>query len=345
MLAVLAQGPPKGWETVIVAPGTGPLADAIEQLQLNHVPFDIRETGNKPPPDWAAELVAAVVDRVRPDLVHANSLSMTRITGRLARTQGWVTTGHVRDMMKLAKTAVADINANAALLCVSAATRDALVTQGVDASRACVVYNGIERCPATRQPGWLRADFGIDGSIPLIATVGQICLRKGHDIAAAALSQMGYRDWRWLLIGERFSQKAESKDYDDAIYETLKAAGLGDRMIRLGYRNDMAEIYSEIDMLLHTARQEPLGRVLLEAAAYGTPVVATDVGGTREIVGAEFPLCPADEVDAIAAQIEAVLNTPVQGVIAANRFPLTRCVDETWKIWQRVAEVYTTPND
>ena len=36
-------------------------------------------------------------------------------------------------------------------------------------------------------------------------------------------------------------------------------------------------------MLIHAARQEPLGRVMLEAAASGVPVVATDVGGTREI--------------------------------------------------------------
>jgi glycosyltransferase involved in cell wall biosynthesis len=36
-------------------------------------------------------------------------------------------------------------------------------------------------------------------------------------------------------------------------------------------------------MLVHAARQEPLGRVLLEGAACGTPIIATDVGGTREI--------------------------------------------------------------
>jgi glycosyltransferase involved in cell wall biosynthesis len=45
-------------------------------------------------------------------------------------------------------------------------------------------------------------------------------------------------------------------------------------------------VLKELTLLVHPARQEPLGRVLLEAAATGLPIVATDVGGTQEI----FPL-------------------------------------------------------
>ena len=41
---------------------------------------------------------------------------------------------------------------------------------------------------------------------------------------------------------------------------------------------------NEADLLVHPAKQEPLGRVLLEAAASGLPIVATNVGGTTEIV-------------------------------------------------------------
>jgi glycosyltransferase involved in cell wall biosynthesis len=61
----------------------------------------------------------------------------------------------------------------------------------------------------------------------------------------------------------------------------------------------------------HTARQEPLGRVLLESAASAKAVVATDVGGTREI----FPptieaahLVPPDNADTLAAAIVDLLG-------------------------------------
>jgi glycosyltransferase involved in cell wall biosynthesis len=45
----------------------------------------------------------------------------------------------------------------------------------------------------------------------------------------------------------------------------------------------MAAFYRSLDIFVHSARQEPLGRVLLVAAACGVPVIATRVGGTEEI--------------------------------------------------------------
>ena len=70
----------------------------------------------------------------------------------------------------------------------------------------------------------------------------------------------------------------------------------------------MPELLAELTLLVHPARQEPLGRVLLEAAAAGVPVVATDVGGTREIFSDdEAELIVPDDVAALAAAIERML--------------------------------------
>ena len=75
----------------------------------------------------------------------------------------------------------------------------------------------------------------------------------------------------------------------------------------VGTCNDVAWLLGEMALLVHPARQEPLSRVLLEAAASGLPVIATDVGGTREI----FPpgshaarLIPPDDPPALAAAVE-----------------------------------------
>ena len=51
----------------------------------------------------------------------------------------------------------------------------------------------------------------------------------------------------------------------------------------MGVRSDVDRMLGEATLLVHPARQEPLGRVLLEAAAAGIAVVTTTVGGTREI--------------------------------------------------------------
>ena len=86
----------------------------------------------------------------------------------------------------------------------------------------------------------------------------------------------------WLIIGQRFSEKEESRQFEAGLHQA-GAGPLAGRIHFLGVRDDIPEILNELTLLVHPARQEPLGRVLLEAAAAGVAVVATDVGGTREI--------------------------------------------------------------
>ncbi len=73
----------------------------------------------------------------------------------------------------------------------------------------------------------------------------------------------------------------------------------------------MPRLLNECVLLVHAARQEPLGRVLLEAAASGVAVVATDVGGTREIFRTELDgaiLVPPDDERALAEAMLALLQ-------------------------------------
>jgi glycosyltransferase involved in cell wall biosynthesis len=114
----------------------------------------------------------------------------------------------------------------------------------------------------------------------------------------------------YLLVGERNSDKEESRRFE----AQLHAAGQGSlagRVHFLGVRRDVDRLLNELTLLVHPARQEPLGRVLLESAASGVPVVATEVGGTREI----FPgnrecawLVPPNDVEALCEALLALVN-------------------------------------
>ena len=86
----------------------------------------------------------------------------------------------------------------------------------------------------------------------------------------------------------------------------------------------MPEFLRQINVLAHPALQEPLGRVLLEAAASQTPVVATKVGGTAEIFGDNAALLVnAGDVHGLAAALRDVLLDPVaateRAVLAKER--------------------------
>ncbi len=151
--------------------------------------------------------------------------------------------------------------------------------------------------------------------MPLIGTIAQISLRKGHDVLAAALAQLAIKTpYAWLVIGQRFSGKEESWQFEDQLHQAA-AGPLAGRVRFLGARHDVYRILNELTLLVHPARQEPLGRVLLEAAASGLAIVATDVGGTREIFSPESEaarLVPPNDVQAMSAAIGRLLGDAAQ---------------------------------
>ncbi len=294
-------------EFVAIGPGIGPLADELRKRQIPLYEWSSNDSsGMRRQSEEIETSLCQLVKSVKPDLVHANSLAMCRLLGRVAARINPPTTGHLRDIIKLSATAVADLNRNQKLVAVSEATRCFHVSQGLDERRIVVVHNGIDLDQFQPRPctGWLHAELGLNRESLLIACIGQIGLRKGQDILAGAAADIVKRvpTAHFLLIGERTSQKAESIEFEQSIRRRFDVAGLADHLHLLGRREDVAKILGEIDLLAHPANQEPFGRVLLEASAAGVPIVATNVGGTSEIVldGVTGRLIPPKDPIALA---------------------------------------------
>jgi glycosyltransferase involved in cell wall biosynthesis len=238
---------------------------------------------------------------------------MARLAGPVAEELGIAAVGHLRDILRLNRAAIRDLNRNRLLLAVSEATRDWHVTQGLDADRVRVLYNGVDLDEFRPRPatGWLHQELGFDFTAPLVAAIGQIGMRKGLDVWLQAASHVAeeHVSARFLIIGERFSQKSEALEYERRIHAMASAEPLRGRCRFLGSRRDVSEILPELALLMHAARQEPLGRVLLESSAAGVPVVATDVGGTAEIFGERAALLvPPDNALRLGAGALRILN-------------------------------------
>jgi glycosyltransferase involved in cell wall biosynthesis len=223
--------------------------------------------------------------------------------------------GHLRDIVKLAPQAVADLNAHRRLIAVSQATRDFHVAQGIAAPRCVVVRNGVDLSRFRPRPPthYLHRELNLPASVRLVATIGQLGLRKGTDVALAAAWQAahGLPDVHWLIVGERTSNKQESHDFVGLLHEIANELPLAGRVHFLGAREDVSDLLCECELLVHAARQEPLGRVLLEAAASGIAIVATDVGGTREIFPTEddgAALVPPNNSSTLAAEVTSILT-------------------------------------
>ena len=106
--------------------------------------------------------------------------------------------------------------------------------------------------------------------------------------------------------------ESESIEFEQAWMRRIEVAGLQQRFHMLGRRSDIAQLLNDCDILVHTSRQEPLGRVLLEAGASGLPVVATNVGGIREIfpVDSMASMIAPDDPAALEAELVRLADNP-----------------------------------
>jgi glycosyltransferase involved in cell wall biosynthesis len=185
----------------------------------------------------------------------------------------------------------------------------------LDSQRVHVVHNGVDLRRFRPRPatGYLHRELDLPSDALLVGAVGQIGMRKGLDTLLVAARRMADEQPKthFLIVGHRYSQKQEAVEYETSLHAVATQPPLVGRVHFLGLRDDMADLLNELALLVHAARQEPLGRVLLEAAAAAVPVLATAVGGTAEI----FPdgaavLVPPDDAGSLAAAMQGLLADP-----------------------------------
>lgn len=324
------------WQFAAACPPTGPLGNKLEELGIDCWPLELKDTTAKTTEGFFQQL-SGIAEAASPGLIHANSLAMGRRLGSVCDRLAIPCTSHMRDIVGLRGASVQDLNRLAGLVAVSRATQQFHVEQGLRAYRVTTIHNGVDLREFAPRPstGFLKRELQLPERAKLALNVGQICLRKGHDTLAAAAMLLHDRQphLHWVVCGERYSTKQESIGFERDFQRAFEQGGIGDRLHLLGYRDNVAGIMSEADLLVHAARQEPLGRVLLEASASGLPIVATNVGGTNEIVEDDRSGClvEAGSATAMADAIESVLTnqTLAQSLGMAARETVERCFDIT----------------
>ncbi|MFP4322894.1 MAG: glycosyltransferase family 4 protein [Anaerolineales bacterium] len=173
-----------------------------------------------------------------------------------------------------------------------------------------VIPLGIDLSPfanpaPTATAGGLRARYAIPPDVPLIvAGAGRLVPIKNHRlfIAAAARLHAQRSDVRFAIIGD-----GELR----AVLETeIAAHGLAEVVHITGWERDVAAAYADAALVTLTSDNEGTPVALLEALAAGIPVVATDVGGVADVLGAELAawLVPPRDADALCAAWRRALD-------------------------------------
>lgn len=165
----------------------------------------------------------------------------------------------------------------AALIAVSTALRDVMVDCGLPAADITVLRNGVDL--TTFQPrdrAAARRALGLAG--PTLLSVGNLVAEKGHELVLEALQKLS--DARLLVIG--------TGPEEDRLHRIADALGVTGRVswVVPVAQEALAEYFSAADVTVLASTREGMPNVLLESLACGTPVVATAVGGSTEIVAA-----------------------------------------------------------
>ena len=167
------------------------------------------------------------------------------------------------------------------VVAISNGVADSLAAAGVDRRRVTVVHSGVDcncfRPPTMQERADARAALGISDREILISAVGALEQRKGHRYLIEAIGALAASiKVKCFIVGQGSVHKVLQGEI--AVIRSLE------RIKLLGRVDDVRELLWASDIFAMPSLKEGLGVAALEAMASNLPVIASDVGGLREVV-------------------------------------------------------------
>jgi len=290
--------------------------------QVDYV--EVPERHSFDPQVWA-KLKALIADR-KIDLLHAHdyktdllALMLSRATGTraIATVHGW--TGHSTRERYCYYPADKRVLARfPRLIAVSSDIARELVDHGADPTRVTTVLNAIDPKQFHRDPARVpeaRASLGLTPGQIVLGSVGRLEPQKRFDLLLDAFAVVHQRhpDTRLVIAGDGSLNRA--------LHEQRQALGLDDSVILTGHLADVIGLHHALDLYVQSSDYEGTPNSVLEAMAMETPIVATEAGGTAELVhdGEHGRIIPIGQVARLIGGIEAALADPAATKAMADR--------------------------
>jgi glycosyltransferase involved in cell wall biosynthesis len=325
----------------------GPLEDRLRgRVQV--------ERAHEPSRRGAIAWLRDALARFEPDVVHAHGLTPEFASALLRATGGgWplVATIHsdpgsrawrAPERSALASLLLWTVRRLAAsrLIAVSDDVRRSLVNLGLSAERVVCIRNGVPMPSASEIEAGraIRRELGVAPETVVIGMVGRLEPIKGHARFLRALARLGpngagIEGW---IVGEGPLRRA--------LEEETERLGLRDRVRFLGFRSDVGDVMTALDLGVFASDHEGIPYAALELMTRHVPVVCFAVGGLPEIVrgGESGELVPPYDEAALADALLTLARDPEtrrrQGAAAAadvrSRFSLEAMAAATLAVWR-----------
>ncbi|MFD0737906.1 glycosyltransferase [Lysobacter koreensis] len=212
------------------------------------------------------------------------------------------------------------------------------------------VANGIASAQplATLERAQLRQALGVPEGRTFGLFVGRLVEQKNLRCLVRALLALPAQDRPWIAL-------AGHGPLDRELQHLCEAAGLREDMHFLGERSDAPRLMQAADFLVLPSFHEGMPNVVMEAMSVGCPVIASQVGGTPELVehDATGLLFRSDDSDALAAQLRRLVAEPAlrarlgreSAARIRSRYSIARLVDATVAVYERClrADTHAAP--
>lgn len=238
---------------------------------------------------FSAVRIAGMARREAFDLLHAHSRVPAWIAWWASALSGkpWIVTAHDRYRKNAA---IGPFRKAAGAICVSEAVRSHL--EGFLPAKTAVIRNGIPD-PAER---WHPREP--DGPFRFLF-VGRLTRRKGLHVALSALPSVKESPWVLDILGG-----GPQREELEAMAASL---GLEEKVFFHGFRDDVGTWMAASDCLLFPSFDEGMPLTLMQAIRVGVPVLASDIGPVRELVGGGEGLLAAGDAESWAESLSSLV--------------------------------------
>lgn len=253
----------------------------------------------------ASKKYQKLIKRFRPDVVHAHMVHanlFARLNRALCPVPKLICTAHnsneggkARMLAYRLTNRLSDINTN-----VSQEATDSLIRKGAfKKSNVMTVHNGIDLSKFEK----VSSSQALDQNVINLISVGRFNDQKDYPNLINAFAELKKNittNIRLTIVGD-----GELRAQIEAM---IKQLDLDNDIVLLGRRSDIPELLSQADIFVLASKHEGLPTVVIEAMACECYVIATDCGGSAEIVGDTGQLVPIQDSKALATALQAAIS-------------------------------------
>ena len=223
--------------------------------------------------------------RYKINIVYFNTISDLKIIGYLLKLMRIPCIVHLHIVEKALTLRWVNLKLAQRILFPSLSTMDTVLAGSpwIGKKKCYFVHNGVDvNIYYPKETLEIRKELSLKNDLPIVGIVGQLKQAKGQHLFLEMVKKLAQKDIKinFLIIGDDNIQKGK---YLKVLKGMAIELNIQDQVEFLGYRKDIPEIMSLCDLIVVPSLREPFGRVVIEAMACGTPVVASKVGGMKEI--------------------------------------------------------------